>query len=139
MQRLILAILAVSMAGASVARADDAMLIPKGARVYLAPMDGFETYLAAAIIKKDVPVSVVARKESAQFAISGNSETVKSGWVKALVTGGARADSRGSIMVTNLRTGLVVYAYAVEDEDGGKQSIAESCAKHLKKRIEKGK
>jgi hypothetical protein len=139
MKRLILACLALGVAGGAVVRADDAMLIPKGARVYLAPMDGFETYLAAAIMKKGVPVSVVTRKESAQFAITGNSEAVKTGWVKTLVTGGARSEARGSIMVTNMRTGVVVYAYAAEEEDAGRQSIAESCAKHLKKRIEKGK
>jgi hypothetical protein len=139
MKRLILAILALGVAGGAVVRADDSMLIPKGARVYIAPMDGFETYLAAAIMKKGVPVSIVARRESAQFAITGNSEMVKSGWMKALVTGGARSDARGSIMVTNVRTGVVVYAYSDEEEDTGRQRIAESCAKHLKKRIEKGK
>ena len=45
------------------------------------------------------------------------------------------------ITVTNLKSGVVVYAYAADKGSAirGKQSVAESCAKHLKERIEKGK
>ncbi len=33
-------------------------------KIYIAPMDGFETYLKAALIKKNVPVSVVADQDT---------------------------------------------------------------------------
>jgi hypothetical protein len=123
-----------------VAAADD-KLIPKGAKVYIAPMEGFETYLSAAIMKKEVPVSIVASKDLADFEITGTSETQKAGWAKTLLTGNGRADERGSITVTNIKSGMVIYAYAADKGSAvrGKQSVAESCAKHLKERIEKGK
>jgi hypothetical protein len=121
--------------------ADEALRIPKGAKVYIAPMEGFETYLSAALMKKEVPLSIVANKEAADFEITGNSETQKAGWAKTIMTGNGRADERGSITVTNLKTGVIVYAYAADKGSAfrGKQSVAESCAKHLKERIEKGK
>jgi hypothetical protein len=121
--------------------ADEALLIPKGAKVYVAPMEGFETYLSAAIMKKEVPVSIVANKDLADFEITGTSETQKAGWAKTIMTGNSRSDERGSITVTNLKTGVVVYAYAADKGSAvrGKQSVAESCAKHLKERIDKGR
>jgi hypothetical protein len=121
--------------------ADEGLLIPKGAKVFIAPMEGFETYLSAALMKKEVPLSIVASKDAADFEITGNSETQKAGWAKTIMTGNGRADERGSITVTNLKSGVIVYAYAADKGSAfrGKQSVAESCAKHLKERIEKGK
>lgn len=42
-----------------------------GATVFIEPMDGYETYLAAAFVKKHVPLIVVTRKEKAQYIIKG--------------------------------------------------------------------
>lgn len=122
-------------------RAEDDKAIPRGAKVFIAPMDGFETYLSAAIMKKEVPVSIVNSRDAADFEITGTSETMKAGWAKTIMTGNGRADERGSITVTNTKTGVVVYAYAADKGSAfrGKQSVAEACAKHFKERIEKGK
>jgi hypothetical protein len=143
MKRMMFFVLAVcaALSSAAVLSADEAMQIPKGSRVFIAPMEGFETYLSAALMKKEVPVSIVANKEQADFEITGNSETQKAGWAKTIMTGNGRADERGSITVTNVKSGVVVYAYAADKGSAfkGKQSVAESCAKHLKERIEKGR
>jgi hypothetical protein len=42
--------------------------------------------------------------------------------------------------VTNIKTGTAAFAYAVHKGSSvrGKQSAAEACAKHLKRKIEKG-
>ena len=140
MKRCLIALLVV-VSGFVVRAADDSLAIPKGAKIYLAPMDGFETYLSAALMKKEVPVSIVATKEQADFEITGTSETSKAGWAKTIMSGNSRSDERASISVTNLKTGVIVYAYAADKGSAirGKQSAAESCAKHLKERIEKGK
>jgi len=112
--------------------------IPRGAKIYLAPMDGFETYLKEAIAKKKVPVEVVDKKALADFVISGNAESRKAGLGKKLIFGSWHSNEEASITVTNLKTGEVVYAYAVHKENSahGKRSSAEACAKHLKKIIE---
>jgi hypothetical protein len=120
------------------ARGQQGLEIPRGAKVYVAPMDGFETYLKEAISKKNVPVEVVDDKAQAGFMISGNAGSQKAGMAKKLIFGSWHSNEEASITVTNLKTGEVVYAYAVHKENSahGKRSSAEACAKHLKKIIE---
>lgn len=112
--------------------------IPAGARVHLAPMNGFESYLAAAIRKKDVPVTVVSSKELADFQITGSAESKKPGLFRTIVTGQTGSEEGVSITVTHIRSGAVVYAYQYQKGDTmrGKQSSSESVAKHLKSHIE---
>ena len=43
--------------------------IKSGATVYIEPMGGYETYIAAAILKKHVPLLVVLDKEKATYII----------------------------------------------------------------------
>ena len=46
--------------------------IKSGATVYIEPMGGYETYLAAAIAKKKVPLIVVADKSKADYLITSS-------------------------------------------------------------------
>lgn len=43
--------------------------IKSGATVYIEPMDGYETYLAAALVKRHVPLAVVVDKDKAEYII----------------------------------------------------------------------
>lgn len=58
--------------------------VKTGSKVYIEPMDGFETYLAAAILKKQVPLAVVSDKGLADYVIAGGSNTEKAGWAKTI-------------------------------------------------------
>jgi len=112
--------------------------IPSGAKVFIAPMpNGFDTFLKAAIVNKKVPVVVVSDKSTAQFEITGASESQKAGAAKILLMGDWRSTEDASIQVANLASGEVVYAYSVHEQNSnhGRQSAAESCAKHLKEKI----
>jgi hypothetical protein len=113
--------------------------IPANSKVYVAPMDGFETYVIAAIHAKNVPVQVVADKDKADYELSGTSDSQKPGWAKTIFLGQARTDEQASITLTNITTSEVVFAYTVNKQNAlrGKQSAAESCAKHLKDFVEK--
>jgi hypothetical protein len=115
--------------------------VPSGAKVYVEPMDGFGSYIIAAIQKKHVPVTVVADKSDADFEIGGNAESQKAGWAKILFTRSAASTEEASINVTNLKTGVIVFAYNVNKQNAarGKQSAAEACAKHLNEMIPKTK
>lgn len=42
-----------------------------GSTVYIEPMDGYETYLSAAILKKHVPLVVVTDKDKAEYILRG--------------------------------------------------------------------
>lgn len=132
---LVLFLLAV---GSSVtAKADEQATIPAGSKVYIAPMDGFETYLKAALEKKDVPLTIVENKQDASYEISGAATTQRAGTAKKVIMGSWHSREEASIQVTDLKTGVVVFAYSYHNENSahGKKTSAESCAKHLKNAV----
>jgi hypothetical protein len=49
-----------------------APLLKSGSAVYIEPMGGYETYLAAAIVKMHVPLTVVTDKGKADYIITSN-------------------------------------------------------------------
>jgi PEGA domain/PDZ domain len=137
--------------------------IAPGARVVIAPMGGFETYFAAAVREKKVPITLTLEKDSAQYFLvstdtewqgfvygAGGSANWNQGGGSAAY-GAAATSTRGleaSIMLIDAKTKDVVWAYEVHKSSHGglllgtmaargKQSVAEACAKHLKEFIEK--
>jgi hypothetical protein len=112
--------------------------IVPGSRVYLAPMDGFENYLAAALGKKKVQLVPVTDKDQADYVITGTSLDKKAGWAKIVFMGNVHSDNAASITMSDRKTGAIVYAYAVDKKSTmhGQQTTAEACAKHLQAHIE---
>jgi hypothetical protein len=108
-------------------------------KVYIAPMDnGFESYLMAAFRKKKVQLLPVAEKEQADYVMTGTSVDKKAGWAKIVFMGNVHSDNAASINMSDRKTGVVVYAYAVDKKSTlhGQQTAAEACAKHLEAHIE---
>ena len=112
--------------------------IPAGSKVYIAPLEGYESFLTAAIIKKGTPIVVVNNPEMANYEITGVSESHQAGWAKMLFLGSQQSNEQASIVMTNIKTGVAVWGYNVNKTNSykGKQSSSEACAKHLKARIE---
>jgi len=126
---------------AQAATAQSAPALKPGVTVFVHPMnDGFDAYVRAALAKKKVPVVIVEHREQAQFEIKGASETQKAGVAKKIFLGSWHSDEQASISVTSVKSGEIVYAYSANKKNSarGKRTSAESCAKHLKKAIEKG-
>ena len=115
--------------------------IAAGSKVYIEPMNGFETYMAAAIQKKKVPLIVVSDESAADYVMTGNAEHQKAGWAKVVFTGNIHSDEQASVSMVSTKTKELVFAYAVNKKNTlhGEQTSAEACAKHLKEKIEKGK
>jgi hypothetical protein len=116
----------------------ESMKIRPGATVYVAPMDGFESYMAAALGKKKVQLIPVIDAAHADYIISGTSVDKKAGWAKIVFMGNIHSDNAASITMTDKKTGAIVYAYAVDKKSTthGQQTTAEACAKHLKSHME---
>jgi hypothetical protein len=113
--------------------------LPKGARIYVAPIsNGFETYITAGIEKKKVPVVIVADRSKADYELTGVSDSDRAGWAKMLFLGSQQTNEAASIKIVNLRTGDVVFAYSVNKTNSvrGKQSAGEAVAKHINEKIE---
>jgi hypothetical protein len=129
--------------------------IHSGSTVYIEPMDGYETYITAAIIKKQVPLVVVTDKSKADYTITSNISQ-RAPTAPAVVinnTNGANNSSphsgypapgsfgrtNASISVIDTHSSHVAFAYSVGKNANANQlqSTAEACAKHLKEFIEK--
>jgi hypothetical protein len=139
--------------------------IQPGARVVIAPMGGFETYFAAAIREKGVPIILTLDRDSAQYFVV----PTETEWRGFVAGSSANADwsplgghygsasgassTRGlesSIMLIDASSKDVIWAYEVHKSSHGalifgtlgargQQSLAEACAKHLKEFMEKGR
>lgn len=116
-----------------------AVKVPSGSKIYVAPMGGFESYVVAGIMKKKVPVSIVADREKADFEIKGAAESEKAGWAKIVFLRMDNTNEQASINVTEIKTGAVVFAYSVHKGNSarGKQSAGEAIGKHLNEAIGK--
>jgi hypothetical protein len=97
-------------------------------------MGGFETPLKKAIAGKKVPLQIVEQREGAEYEITGTADSKKASTAKKVILGSWHSDEDASIKVANLKSGEIVYAYAVHKQDSahGQKSTAEACAKHLK-------
>jgi hypothetical protein len=117
----------------------NATKMPSGSKVYVAPMGGFENYVVAGIVKKKVPVVIVADRDKAEYEIKGSAETEKAGWAKMLFMGSQNSNEQASINVTEIKSGNVVFAYSVNKLNSykGKQSAGEAIGKHLNEAVGK--
>ena len=108
--------------------------IPSGSKIYVAPMGGFENYIIAGIQKKQVPVVIVADRNKADYEIKGSSQSDKANWSKMLFLGSGASAEQASIVVRDVKTDEIVYAYSVNKMNSarGQQSTGEAIGKHLK-------
>jgi PEGA domain-containing protein len=108
--------------------------VAAGAKVYINAMDGFGSFVTAAFHVKNVPLVVVADRGMADYEVVGSSDSQKAGWAKVIFLKQTGSREEASISVVDLRTS----EYNTGNSYRGKQSAAESCAKHLAEAIRKG-
>ena len=114
--------------------------------VYIEPQQGFETYLAAAISKKNVPVDLVTDQTRANYVLRAapveiKTESTGGKIARCLFAYCAGIEDKGNVSVQFISTSStkVVWAYSVNKQKGGSknsQSMAEAVAKHLKEFVE---
>ena len=108
--------------------------------VYITPTgDGFEVYLAAALVKKEVPLTVLDHQEGATYTLTAAQvETKQVGGgtklVNCLFAYCAGNADKGNTSVQLVEAGVIKWSYSVNKARGEKnrQSMAEAIAKHLK-------
>lgn len=106
--------------------------IPAGSKVYVNPMDGFETYITAALQKKDIPLIIVANREQADFEIKGNVDKQKAGWAKTIFIS-PNPEIDATMQVINIKTGVVAFSNSSTKRAAarGRKGSAEHLAKNL--------
>jgi hypothetical protein len=113
-------------------------------KIYIAPQNGFETYLAGAFTKKSVPAQVVMATEAADYILSAapvvqKPESAGGKIARCLFAycAGIEGSQTASVTLTDSKTQVVVWAYNVKKGGSNNfQSSAEACAKHLKHWLE---
>ncbi len=101
--------------------------------------DNFDTYLAAAMTKKKVPITLVTREEGADLvlkttAVEIQQQSTGSKIARCLFAYCAGMEDRGLTSVQVLQGEVIAWSYSVNKGRGQKnrQSLAEAIAKHLK-------
>jgi hypothetical protein len=120
--------------------------VPK-ATVYIEPQQGFETYIAAAMTKKNVPIDVVTDQTKATYVLKSaplevKSESTGGKIARCLFAYCAGIEDKGNVSVQLIETSStkMVWAYSVNKQKGGsknQQSMAEAVAKHFKEFLAK--
>jgi|SRR5687767_7224576 hypothetical protein len=108
--------------------------------LYVTPTeDNFEVYIAAAMTKKKVPVTVTKNKEEADFILTTTGVEIQkqstgSKIARCLFMYCGGIEDRGSTSVEVTQGETVVWSYSVNKGRGQKnrQSLAEAIAKHFK-------
>jgi TolB-like protein len=107
---------------------------------------GFETYLAAALSKKNVPVDVVTDATKATYTLKSapieiTSESTGGKIARCIFASCVGIEDKGNVSVQLIETSSskMLWAYSVNKQRGGsknEQSMAEAVAKHLKEFVE---
>jgi hypothetical protein len=109
-------------------------------KIYIAPQNGFETYLAGAFTKKNVPAQIVTAPETADYILSPapvqqKPESAGGKIARCLFAycAGIEGSQTASVSLIDAKTKGIVWAYNVKKGGSSNfQSSAEACAKHLK-------
>jgi len=110
----------------------------------------FAIYLTAAIREKHVNVVVTTDKSKADYILETTSDHIKkvpalknsiiSDWTAPVLPQRVNSYDSASVRLINAKTSDVVFAYSVDRNNTahGRQTAAESCAKHLKDAVATG-
>jgi len=134
MKRLVLVLMLLALAAvATIGQTEKPTL-------YITPTtDGFEVYLSAAMVKKQVPVVVVTKEDGATLVLKASvveiqQQSTGSKVARCLFAYCAGIEDRGTTSVQLQKGDTVAWSYSVNKGRGQKnrQSLAEAIAKHLK-------
>lgn len=114
--------------------------------IYIEAQNGFDTYVAAALQKKHVPVSAVTDRTKATFVLRAapvetRAESTGGKIARCLFAYCAGIEDKSSVSVQLIEpsSSKIVWAYSVNKQRPGsknEQSMAEAVAKHLKEFLE---
>ena len=110
-----------------------------GPTLYIAPQNGFETYIAGAVTKKQVPVTMTDDAGDADYVLKSveesHPESTGGKIARCLFAycAGIEGTSNASVQLVEVSSKHLVWAYEVRKAGANnQQSKAEAIAKHLK-------
>jgi hypothetical protein len=116
---------------------------PAPMKIYIEPQDGFESYISAAIVRKQAPVVVTTNRGDAVYMLTSSVKEQKESTGGKIARcafaycAGINGTQTATVQLVNA-DGVVLWAYNVRKSGAASyQSSAEAIAKHLKEFLEK--
>jgi hypothetical protein len=105
MHRVLL--VSVLVLGMSVVATAQGTKVPSGSKVFLAPMEGnLDGFVAAEIVKKRLPITVVTDEKDADFVLTGTSIRADDKWYHVVF--GGKDKNEGNVKLINVKERSVV-------------------------------
>lgn len=132
----VLPVLALTIA-ATLFAADTA--IPKGAKIFIAPMEGnLHGFIAPEIIKRKVPVIVTTDESTADYVLTGGSIRGDDKWYHSVFAG--KDKNEGNVQLISVKDKQLVWAGEAGDRSllwgglkrGGQRKVADRIVKKMK-------
>jgi hypothetical protein len=114
--------------------------VPANSKIFIAPMQGdLHPFLAAEIIKKKLPLTVVTEEKDAEFILSGASIKGDDKWYHTVF--GGKDKNEGSVQLISVKEKALVWAGEAGDRSlwwgslsrGGQRKVADRIINQMKK------
>ena len=116
--------------------------VPMGSKVFIAPMEGeLHPFIAAEIIKKKLPVTVVTEDKEADFILTGASIKGDDKWYHTVF--GGKDKNEGSVQLISVKDKTMVWAGEAGDRSmlwgswkrGGQRKVADRIVSKMKDQL----
>ena len=116
--------------------------VEKGAKLFIAPMQGgLDGFLAAEIIKKKIPMIVVSEESQADYVLSGTSLKADDKWYNTVF--GGKDKNEGNVRLLEVKSKQMVWAGEAGDRSlwaagwrrGGERKVADRIVESMKKQL----
>ena len=113
--------------------------VPNGSKLYIAQMDGgLDGFVAAEILKKKLPITVVTDEKDADFVLTGGSQKADDHWYNTVFNG--KDKNEGNVKLLNVKDKTLVWAGEAGDRSlwwgslkrGGERKVADRIVGQMK-------
>jgi len=116
--------------------------VPPGSKLFIAPMEGnLNPFIAAEIIKKNIPVIVVTDEKDAEFILAGASIRGDDKWYHTVF--GGKDKNEGSVQLLSVKDKTMIWAGEAGDRSlwwgnlkrGGQRKVADRIVSKMKDQL----
>jgi len=113
--------------------------VPPGSKIFIAPMEGnLHGFIAAEIVKKKLPLTVVTDEKDADSILTGGSIKADDKWYHTIF--GGKDKNEGNVQLISVKDKTMVWAGEAGDRSlwwgsikrGGQRKVADRLVKKLK-------
>jgi hypothetical protein len=143
MKKIILTLwLALILSFSALAQEGSKSAVPPGSKVFIAEMQGgLHTFIAAEIVKKKIPVTIVVEESAADFILTGGSIRGDDKWYHTVF--GGKDKNEGSVQIVSVKDKTLVWAGEAGDRSlwfgglrrGGQRKVADRIVSKMKKEL----